>query len=273
MILLNSLSMILITLKKVRSLAIFINASPQRREDFYKLQTKLPKILPIQDVKTRWNSTFLILRRAKRLRLIFDQYYLKYNQSYLILDQEQWRQVDYLLWITQPFFKYTTALSKTRDVTVHLVFTIYNLLFEHLEKSIHQLQRKRVPWKKLILTALGAASDKLRFYYSQTYEAYGDLFAIATILDPQKKLRFFTGKDWTKDDKDEEEWYKRYKQSLVDYLKPYKQRLARSHQTDTPEVTINEDSLYDITSVIQESAGLSQAKDQDDLTRYLDSGK
>ena len=89
MILLNSLSMILITLKKVRSLAIFINASPQRREDFYKLQTKLPKILPIQDVKTRWNSTFLILRRAKRLRLIFDQYCLKYNQSHLILDQEQ----------------------------------------------------------------------------------------------------------------------------------------------------------------------------------------
>jgi hypothetical protein len=50
MILLNLLSVILIiliTLEKVRSLAIFINASPQRREDFYELQTKLPKILPI----------------------------------------------------------------------------------------------------------------------------------------------------------------------------------------------------------------------------------
>lgn len=62
-----------------------------------------------------------------------------------------------------------------------------------------------------MLTALEAASDKLRDYYSQTYEAYGDLFAIATILDPQKKLRFFTGKDWTKDDEDEEEWDERYR--------------------------------------------------------------
>jgi hypothetical protein len=48
MILLNSLSVILITLKKVRSLAIFINASPQRREDFYELQTKLPNVTNVR---------------------------------------------------------------------------------------------------------------------------------------------------------------------------------------------------------------------------------
>lgn len=124
-----------------------------------------------------------------------------------------------------------------------------------------------------MLTALEAASDKLRDYYSQTYEAYSDLFTIAIILDPQKKLRFFIGKDQTKDDEDEGEWDERYRQSLVDYLQPYKQRISKAHLTDTTKVIIEEDSINDITSVLQESAGSSQGKDQDDLTRYLDSGK
>ena len=75
--------------------------------------------MPLQDVKTRWNSTFLMLRRAKRLRSFF------------------------LLFITQPFFDFTVELSKTRDATIHHVFLIYNKLFEHLELSITQLTRKK----------------------------------------------------------------------------------------------------------------------------------
>ena len=35
---------------------------------FLNLQTEEPKLVPIKDVRTRWNTTFLILRRGKRLR-------------------------------------------------------------------------------------------------------------------------------------------------------------------------------------------------------------
>lgn len=113
-----------------------------------------------------------------------------------MLGPEEWRQIEYLLWITQPFFKFTTALSKTKDVTIHSVFGIYNKLFEHLETSIQQLQRKRSPWKQLMLSALHAAKEKLSFYYSKTDEIHSDLYAIGTIIAPQNKLQFFSGKDW-----------------------------------------------------------------------------
>jgi predicted nucleotide-binding protein (sugar kinase/HSP70/actin superfamily) len=93
-----------------------------------------------------------------------------------------------LLWITQPFFQFTTALSKTKDITVYLVFAIYNKLFDHLEKSIKQLTRKKVAWKKLMLTALRTAEEKLRQYYSKTDDIPGDIFAIGTMLAPQHKL-------------------------------------------------------------------------------------
>jgi hypothetical protein len=90
-----------------------------------------------------------------------------------------------------PFFKFTTALCKTKDVTIHSVFKIYNKLFDHLNELMTQLRRKRVSWKQLMLTALNTAREKLSEYYKRTDEANGDLFAIGTILAPSNKLQFF----------------------------------------------------------------------------------
>lgn len=132
------------TLCKARNLAIYINASPQRRDAFLKLQTKQPTLVPIQDVRTRWNSTFLMLQRAKRLQSDLDQYCLAYRVNHLMINSDEWRQIDYLLYLTKPFFRFTTALSKTKDITIHSVFSIYNMLFDHLEVSIRQLRRKKV---------------------------------------------------------------------------------------------------------------------------------
>ncbi|CAP94930.1 hypothetical protein N7489_004599 [Penicillium chrysogenum] len=184
------------TLNKVRNLAIYINASPQRRESFCNLQTEEPKLVPIQDVRTRWNSTFLMLRRAKRLQSTFDEFCTQYDQDDFALNQEEWRQIEYLLWITQPFFKFTTLLSKTKDVSIHLIFSIYNKLFAHLEKSKSALKRKKVAWKQLMLSSLEAAEKKLSHYYNQTDDINNNLYAIGTILSPQHKLQFFEGKDW-----------------------------------------------------------------------------
>jgi hypothetical protein len=85
-----------------------------------------------------------MLRRAKRLRSDLDRFCLEYEAIHLKMTSDEWRQIDYLLCITQPFFKFTTALSKTKDITIHSVFRIYNQLFSHLEGSIRQLRRKKV---------------------------------------------------------------------------------------------------------------------------------
>lgn len=206
-----------------------------------------------------------MLRRAKRLQSVLDKFCSKYGHPHLKLDQEQWRQIDYLLWITQPFFQFTTALSKTKDVTVYLVFTIYNKLFDHLKKSIKQLIRKKVAQKKLMLTALRAAEEKLRQYYSETDDIPSDIFAISTMLAPQHKLQFFRSKDQGP------EWLTRYRQSFVDYFEPYKQRLleeqiGNGEGSSTQSAGIDLDRMIGLDQTIQ-------ASQQDELVRYLDGGK
>jgi len=124
---------------------VFINASPQRRDDFFRLQTNGAKLAPIQDVRTRWNSTFLMLRRAKRLSKPCDEYCDNIGTQKYKLSKAEWRQVDYLLYITEPFYRFTIVLSKTKEIIVHYVFSIYNALFEYFKESIARLTPKTIP--------------------------------------------------------------------------------------------------------------------------------
>jgi hypothetical protein len=61
-----------------------------------------------------------------------------------MISSEEWRQIDYLLCLTKPFFDFTTVLSKTKDITIYSVFGVYNKLFNHLKALIRQLRRKKV---------------------------------------------------------------------------------------------------------------------------------
>jgi hypothetical protein len=210
-----------------------------------------------------------MLRRAKRLQSTFDEFCSQYDLPHLMLNQEEWRQIEYLLWITQPFFKFTTALSKTKDVTIHIIFSIYNKLFNHLEASIRQLQRKKVPWKQLMLKALHAAEAKLRQYYSMTDKVPGDLYAISTIIAPQNKLHFFSGKDWEDPVIDYREKYRR---SLQDYLKPYRQRLSDTQSPTKAQLSAAQTSELDMLLTPAEPHQ-STSSQHDELSRYLQSGK
>lgn len=213
-----------------------------------------------------------MLSRAKRLQAVFDQYCTTHQYVQFKLDQEEWRQIEYLLLITKPFFDFTTALSKTKDVTVHQIFGIYNKLFSHLEASEKQLKRKAVPWKKRMLEALKAARDKLSEYYTATdKEAYGDIYAIATILSPSKKLRYFTTKDW----QGGVDYVKKYRQSLERKFERYQQQVSETIEPATVQASTGPTSDdEELEMMIDSQTPLQTEVDQEDdeITRYLSKG-
>jgi hypothetical protein len=207
-----------------------------------------------------------MLRRAKRLQSAFDDFCVQFNLADMRMDGDKWRQVDYLLSITYPFFKFTSSLSATTDVTIHNVFGIYNALFTHIDKGKAQLARKKVGWKRVMKSALDRARDKLTEYYGKTDDIPGDLYAIATILGPRNKLEFFTTSEW------EPHWGPRYKKSLEAYIQPYRQRYEEAQSTSTLQPTSQD--VSDIDILLRSTASLqSKATAPDELTRYLGSSK
>lgn len=204
-----------------------------------------------------------MLRRAKRLRSIFDSFCIDYDRTDLVLDGDEWRQIDYLLWITQPFFDFTLELSKTKDATTHHVFRIYNKLFEHLERSMGQLTRKKVPWKKTMRKALEAAREKLASYYKQTDTIQGDLYAIGTMLAPVNKFQFFITSDW------DEKWRDQYRKSFKTALSPYQERLCSQQGLPTSQASGRVGSRLDLMLSGSKRQLLSP---KDEVVQYLDSG-
>ncbi|KAJ5264775.1 hypothetical protein N7505_007568 [Penicillium chrysogenum] len=141
------------------------------------------------------------------------------------------RQIDYLLQITRPFFDYTTELSKTKEVTTHLVFKLYNALFDHFFEAGALLKRKRVPWKSDMLKALTAGRLKLDEYYSQTDNLKGHIYAVGTMLAPDSRFQFFLSDNW------EPHWRDTYRKSFQELLIPYQERLTTSQgSTNTPTI-------------------------------------
>ena len=248
----------------MRRLAVSINRSSNRRETFLSLQPKEKAVVPIQDVRTRWNSTYLMLQRAKRLQSFFNQYCSQWDCPDLKLSHEEWRQVDYLLWLTRPFYEFTVALSKTRDVTVHTIFSVYNRLFDHLDMSINKIRPKKVPWKQLMLNALIVGRQKLRDYYYETDLVPNNLYAIATAMSPENKFQFFSTKDW-------DNYREDYRKSLQELYESYRQRVA--HTTGSTQAqSVSQKSRLEILLTASHSSQ-SHANSNDELTRYLDSGK
>lgn len=241
------------------------------------LQSTEPKLVPIQDVRTRWNSTFLMLNRARRLQSVFDQYCTTYQHVQFKLDQEEWRQVEYLLLITKPFFDFTSVLSKTRDVTVHHVFSIYNRLFNHLEDAEKKLKHKAVPWKKRMLQALRSAKRKLSKYYTATdNESYGKVYAIATILCPSKKLRYFDNANWRgKTEKGEEvDLMKHYQEILQKEFKRYQQQVIQETEPADNQATLDPaENELELLCESQTAVQTEMDEPEDELTHYLAKGK
>jgi len=217
----------------------------------------------IQDIRTRWNSIFLIFRRTKKLRSYFTLFCEQYNCEEILLNNKEWCQIDYFLCITESFFDYTTELSKTKKITIYLIFKLYNTLFEYLEKSIDQLKKKRILWKKQMLQSFEAGRQKLGDYYSQTDSVKGYIFAISTMVAPDSKFQFFQTDNW------EQEWRDIYRKSFQSALLLYQQCLARDQVLSTPQILSR--SISKFNTILKRSKTTAKSVG-DEAAQYLDSG-
>ncbi len=98
--------------EQLRKTAIYLNAGSQRTQVFYGVQTDHPaksangaapsgKLRLLQDVKTHWNSTYLMCVRCLRLQEAIDEYWGTVSRRRAVRDLKlsavEWKKVEYLV--------------------------------------------------------------------------------------------------------------------------------------------------------------------------------
>ncbi|KAG2079500.1 uncharacterized protein F5147DRAFT_661838 [Suillus discolor] len=188
----------------VCSIAVKEHSSASQKELFCNIQLRdkdghVPTANPHQlllDMKVRWSSTFVMLRRAYKMcedvnyfvgRLTLqDRDALRCKKiASLELSEDEWSQVQKLLLILGVFFMLFFAelaqhsFSSEEGPTLHLALPAL--------KALHSAWSSHSAWIKYIdfHQALDAAVDKISDYYMKS--ASSDAHIMAMLLDPTQK--------------------------------------------------------------------------------------
>ena len=167
--------------------------TPGRQNEFIDCQGAKVRIavLQIMDVKTRWNSTLELLKRAYRLReftreSLQNPKYPEYRPLFTTLDE--WTIVKYVIAVLRPFRYWTLWMSMRHSVTLHQVITVYDDMFDHMDSLMRALPRKKTRWKEDLFFTVKLARQKLSKYYAEVTPTTGMLLMSAHILHPFRKL-------------------------------------------------------------------------------------
>jgi len=206
-------------------LAVLITLTPGRRNKFIHCQKAKVciAVLPITDVKTQWNSTLELLERAYRLWEFTSEWlqnpkYTDYQP--LLTTQDEWTIVRYVMEVLRPFRYWTLWMSKMDTVTLHLVITVYNDMFDHMDGVMRALAKLKTPLKENLFFAVKLAQQKLSKYYAEVTPMRGMLLISAHILNPFQKLRSF--RKWEKgmhiNPEDETSYTTQYQEAFLKYV-------------------------------------------------------
>ena len=98
-------------------------------------QLSVPQHHLIQDVATRWNSTYFMLERLHKQRwaiyaVLYDEQGTLSQYKHLYLKEEQWKLIEQLVTALKPLQVATTALCEADIVSITLVYPVINGLLK-----------------------------------------------------------------------------------------------------------------------------------------------
>lgn len=137
----------------------------------------------IQDVSTRWNSTYYMLERLLEQKNALALFVSEYG-GFQILSSAQWTIVENVLHLLKPFEEVTKIMSSSEAIVSEVIPTV-STLHRYLAKEGSQF------------FGVGTIKDTLKENLTARFAEVrnNDFFVTATLLDPRFKAAFFTDID------------------------------------------------------------------------------
>ncbi|KAK6263652.1 hypothetical protein SCA6_019086, partial [Theobroma cacao] len=178
----DSLKEVDCVVQKVRESVKYVKGSQVRKQKFLECVTLMKlnaKGGLRQDVSTKWNSTFLMLKRALYFRKAFSHLEIRDSNYKYCPSEDEWERVEKLYKLLAGFYDVTCVFSRTKYPTANLffpsMFIAHSTLQEHM--SGQDVYMKNMSTQMLV---------KFVKYWSD----FSLILAIAVILDPRYKIHF-----------------------------------------------------------------------------------
>jgi hypothetical protein len=149
----------------------------------------IPQHVLIQNVPTRWNSTYLMLNRLYEQRIAIQAVLPKLNCQF-DLNTQQWILVEQVVQILVYFEDVTKALSKDA-ITLSDAIPLINSLFRIIQK-ISSDDTKHQTVRNMVETL----QTQMIYRYGNIEE--NETYILATALDPRYKTRIFRNNNASK---------------------------------------------------------------------------
>lgn len=143
----------------------------------------------LQDVETRWNSTYIMLERAQKLKHPLVSTLLATGSLDMEFSSQDWNLMEKLVNVLGVFYEATKALSSS-DASISCVIPLVTTILKSLEVKSADfgiMGMKRGLREEMARRFAGIESK--------------EILALATLLDPNYQIHFFRDKDALKDAK------------------------------------------------------------------------
>lgn len=168
--------------EKVRESIRYIRGSQSRKEKFIECVKSLcldsRKGLR-QDVPTRWNSTFLMLKSALYYKTAFEHLGMSDTGYIHCPTVPEWERIEKLYKFLGPYYDLTCLFSGTKYPTSNLFFPYVVVIYHNLKDECVSNDDSL---KRMATQMIG----KFEKYWS----SFNEMLAMAVVLDPRYKLNF-----------------------------------------------------------------------------------
>jgi hypothetical protein len=237
-------------IKKARKIVTHFKHSEQACRKFGDCQKScdLPEHKLLQDVETRWNSTYIMLERLVEQRRAVNLFSVEHGGIHT-LSSAEWELAEHLVQVLQPFYEATVEISSD-DACISVVVPLIAMLRGKMQSTSDD--RGLLQMKAALRDAINR-----RFAYVST----APHVLAATLLDPRFKLAYFSSHESSV-----------AKTEIIDFLRSIETTSAGDSMTEASNVQQTALVRRDASEITSTSSNLWDAHDRLPIAEESDPG-
>jgi ribosomal protein S15P/S13E len=147
----------------------------------------------IQNVKTRWNSIYYMLKKVFLLRNVIQIWLDDQSRMQMLkIKNVKWDQISFILDMLKSFQKITKTLKSSNQLSIHKAWIVYNALHQHLKRYEKDLIKNARDSSFNLRLTVQTAQKKLTKYYETIFEAEDLYFNLNICLNSCDKLNYYS---------------------------------------------------------------------------------